>query len=107
MAMSGVKSNIPVLGIMRRSGARIGSVTLSRSNVNVFGLGENHDRIALRKIAMVSNWQTKLINPNRNVTCLFPQFFSFVIGSGNCLHHCPGESALFQLEQSLGSSAAG
>ena len=54
MAMSGEKSNIPVPGIMRRIGARIGSVTLSRSNVNVFGLCENQDNIALRKTAMVS-----------------------------------------------------
>ena len=107
MAMSVVKSNIPVRGIMRRSGARIGSETLSRSKVSVFGLGENHDRIARIKIAMESNWQTKLINPNSNVTCLFPQFLGFVIGSGHCLHHYLGEFSIFQLEQSLGSGAAG
>ena len=65
MAMSGEKSNIPVLGIIRRIGARMGFVTLSSSNVSVFGLGENHDNMALRKTAMVSTWQTKAIKLNR------------------------------------------
>ena len=55
MAASGVKSNMPVLGMMRRRGARIGSVILSSNIVTVFGLGENQDIIALMRIANESN----------------------------------------------------
>ena len=70
IATSGVKSNTPVLGMMRRRGDRIGSVILSRIVVSVFGLGENQDRIALRKITMVSTSQRRRIKLNKNVTCL-------------------------------------
>jgi len=66
MAASGVKSNMPVLGMMRRSGARTGSVILSRIMVSIFGLGENQERIALRKIARVSTWHRKLIKLSKN-----------------------------------------
>ena len=61
MAASGVKSNMPVLGMMRRSGARSGSVILSRIMVSMFGLGENQVRTTLRKIAVVSAWHRRLI----------------------------------------------
>ena len=54
MATSGVKSNMPALGMMRRRGARIGSVILSRMMVSVFGLVTNQDRITLMKMAKVS-----------------------------------------------------
>ena len=54
MATIGVKSNMHVLGIMRRSGARIGSVILSRKIVKLFGLGENQDRITRTMIVRVS-----------------------------------------------------
>ena len=54
MATSGVKSNMPTLGMMRRRGARIGSVILSRIMVSVFGLGENQERITLKKVTNVS-----------------------------------------------------
>ena len=55
MAAIGVKSNMPVLGIMRRSGDRIGSVILSRIMVRALGRGENQDMTDLMKIANVSN----------------------------------------------------
>ena len=54
MATIGVKSNMPVRGIMRRSGDRIGSVILSRSMVRAFGAGENQVMTARMKMAMVS-----------------------------------------------------
>ena len=38
---------------------------------------------------------------------LAPQFFRFLIGSGDCLRDQVAESALLKLEQGLGSSAAG
>ena len=54
MATSSVKSNIPVRGMMRRSGDSRGSTILSRIIVIEFGRGENQHRIALIKIASVS-----------------------------------------------------
>ena len=67
MATSGVKSNMPALGMMRRRGDRIGSVILSRIMVSVFGLGENQDRIALRKMARVSTSHRRRIKLSKNV----------------------------------------
>jgi hypothetical protein len=61
IAASGVRSNMPALGMIRRRGARIGSVILSRITVSAFGLGENQDRITLIKIANVSTSHKKLI----------------------------------------------
>ena len=68
MATSGVKSNMPALGIMRRSGASIGSVILYRIMVSVFGLGENQERIALKKMAKVSTSHRMRIRLNKIVT---------------------------------------
>ena len=69
MATIGVKSNIPALGIMRRSGARIGSVTLYRITASIFvGLGENQDRIDRNKIAKVSTRHRILIKSNKKST---------------------------------------
>ena len=68
MAAIGVKSNMPVLGMMRRSGARIGSVILYRIMVSVFGLGENQERIALKKMAKVSTSHRMRIRLNKIVT---------------------------------------
>ena len=65
MATSGVKSNMPALGMMRRRGARIGSVILSRMIVSVFGLVTNQDRITLIKIAKVSTSHRNRIKLNR------------------------------------------
>ena len=53
--MNGVKSNIPTLGMIRRRGASIGSVTLYRIlNSKLVGFGENQERITLARIARVS-----------------------------------------------------
>ena len=71
MATSEVKSNMPVLGIMRRSGARTGSVILSRITVSVFGLGENQDRIARMKIIIVRTSHRSLIKLNKNVIAIY------------------------------------
>ena len=71
MATSGVKSNMPVLGIMRRSGARIGSVILSRMTVSVFGLGENQDSITRMKIIIVKTSHRSLIELNKNVIVIY------------------------------------
>lgn len=69
MATSGVKSNMPTLGIMRRRGARSGSVTLFRITASMFvGLGENQDRIARSIIAMVSTSHRSLRKSNKNAT---------------------------------------
>ena len=71
MATSGVKSNMPVLGMMRRSGARIGSVILSRITVSVFGLGENQDRTTRMKIIIVRTSHRSLIKLNKNVIAIY------------------------------------
>ncbi len=69
MAAIGVKSNMPILGIIRRRGDRIGSVIRYRMIVSLFvGLGENQDRIARNTIAQVSTSHTTLIKLNRKVT---------------------------------------
>ncbi len=55
-AASGVRSILPTLGIMRRKGARIGSVTLCITITSIWvGLGENQDRTTLIRIARMSN----------------------------------------------------
>jgi len=54
MATSGVKSNIPALGMIRRRGARIGSVIVCRIIASLFvGLGENQEIIILKIIAQM------------------------------------------------------
>ncbi len=68
MATSGVKSNMPALGMMRRRGARIGSVILSRMMVSVFGLVRNHDRITLMKMVKVSTSHRSRIKSNKIAT---------------------------------------
>lgn len=68
IATSGVKSNMPALGMMRRRGARIGSVILSRIMISVFGLVTNQDRITLIKIAKVSTSHRSRIKLNKIVT---------------------------------------
>ena len=69
MATIGLKSNGPALGIMRRRGARSGSVTRYRIIASLFlGHGENQDRIALNTIARVSTSQMILMKLNKNVT---------------------------------------
>jgi len=68
MATNGVKSNIPVLGIMRRSGDKIGSVILSRIMVSLFGLGENQDRITRAIITKVSTLHRTMIMSNKSDT---------------------------------------
>ena len=53
--MNGVKSNTPTLGMIRRRGARIGSVTLYRIlNSMLVGFGENQDMTTLARIVRVS-----------------------------------------------------
>lgn len=71
MATIGVKSNMPILGMMRRRGARIGSVIFSRRIDRVFGLVRNQDRIILRKIAMVSTSHRSRIKLNKKVTATY------------------------------------
>lgn len=77
IATSGVKSNIPALGMMRRSGARIGSVILSRMRVRVFGLVRNHDRITLIKIARVRTSHRSRIKLKKKVTIVLPVFWLY------------------------------
>ncbi len=67
MATSGVKSTIPIRGIIRRRGDRSGSVTRKRITTSMFvGFGENQDRIALAIIAMVSTSHRIRIRLNKN-----------------------------------------
>lgn len=55
MATSGVKSNMPVLGIIRRRGAKTSSVTRYRITAGLLvGLGENQDMIARAIISKVN-----------------------------------------------------
>jgi len=62
IATNGVKSNMPALGIMRRRGARSGSVTLYRIIASLLvGLGENQDMIARAIISKVNTSQNTLI----------------------------------------------
>jgi len=69
IATSGVKSNIPALGIMRRRGARSGSVPRYRITASMFvGLGENQDRITRAIIAKLSTSHRSLRKSNKNAT---------------------------------------
>jgi len=69
MATSGVKSNMPTLGIMRRRGARNGSVSWYRIIASLFvGLGENQDRITRATITRVNTSHSNLIKSNKNAT---------------------------------------
>jgi len=68
MATSGVKSNMPSLGIIRRRGARSGSVILSSMMDSVFGLVRNQDRITLIKMAKVSTRHRILRKSNKKST---------------------------------------
>ncbi len=55
IATTGLKSIIPALGIIRRRGARIGSVTRYRKIASqLVGPGENQDRIDRAMISRVS-----------------------------------------------------
>ena len=71
MAIIGVKSNIPARGMMRRRGARIGEVILSRIRIKVFGSVKNQDRMTLIKIAKVSNSHRILIKLKKNSTAAY------------------------------------
>ena len=56
MATSGVKSIMPARGIIRRRGARTGSVMRYSMTDSMFvGRGENQDKIARITMAMVSS----------------------------------------------------
>ena len=68
MATSGVKSNMPALGMMRRRGARIGSVILSSIMVSIFGLVTNQDRTTRMKMAKVRTSQRSRIKLNKIAT---------------------------------------
>jgi len=62
MATSGVKSNLPTRGIIRRRGARIGSVSRWRILTSIFvGRGEYQDTITLSRIIIVSISHTYLM----------------------------------------------
>ena len=67
MAISGVKSNMPTLWMMRRSGANSGSVILSKIMDRVFGLVRSQDRMILMKIAKVSISHRSRINLNKKI----------------------------------------
>ena len=61
MATSGEKSNGPTLGIIRRIGAKIGSVSRQRIRKSVFaGFRVYQDTITLSRIIIVSISQTYL-----------------------------------------------
>ena len=69
MATSGEKSSTPNVGIMRRSGDRIGSVIRNKMAVSIFVVpGENQERIARRTMATVSTSQRTLIKLKKNPT---------------------------------------
>ena len=78
IATSGVKSNMPALGMMRRRGARMGSVIFSRITVSAFGLGENQDRITLIKIANVSTSHKSLRKLKRYSTAYSPNLLALL-----------------------------
>jgi len=60
---------MPILGIIRRRGARSGSVTRYRTIASVFvGLGENQDKIALKIIAKLSTSHRSLRKSNKKST---------------------------------------
>jgi hypothetical protein len=79
MAINGLKSNMPALGMMRRRGARIGSVILSKIIVSVFGLVTNQERMTLIKMARVSTSHKSVIKLNRKVTASYlPNSLAFL-----------------------------
>ena len=106
MATRGVKSNMPVLGIMRRSGARIGSVILSRTKVSVFDLGENQDSIARMNIMMVSTSHNSFIKLNMKVILSASQLSGFIIGGDDRLQDEVVETAFFETSDGFGGGAA-
>ena len=99
IATSGVKSIMPVLGIMRRKGARSGSVIRNRITAATFVVrGENQDRIALAKMATVSTSHKILTKSIKYAIPLLAQSFGFVIGSTHRLLNQFREPPLLQLE---------
>ena len=73
MATNGVKSNMPTLGMMRRKGARSGSVIRNKMMASMFvGLGENQDIIARAIISKVNTSHNTMIKLNKNATALTP-----------------------------------
>ena len=68
MATSGVKSIIPVRGMIRRRGARTGSVMRYSMTDSMFvGRGENQDKITRIMMAMVSSSHRIRIRLKKNV----------------------------------------
>ena len=66
IATIGLKSSIPARGIMRRNGARTGSVTRKRMTATIFdGRGENQDRTARSIMTTVSIWHSTLIRSKK------------------------------------------
>ena len=73
MATSGVKSSRPALGIIRRKGARMGSVTWCRISTSLLvGAGENQDRIARNIMAIVRTSHRSSIKRNKKVIMAYP-----------------------------------
>lgn len=65
-ATSGARSILPAPGIMRRRGARIGSVTLCITITSVLsGFGGNQDKTTLIMIARMSNSHRRLRKLNK------------------------------------------
>ena len=65
-AASGVRSILPTLGIMRRKGARIGSVNLCIMITSILvGSGENQDKMTLKRAARMSNSHRRLRKLNK------------------------------------------
>jgi len=66
-AASGARSILPTLGIIRRKGARIGSVTLYIIITSMLvELGENQDKTTLIRTARMSNSHRKLRKLNKS-----------------------------------------
>ena len=80
MAASGVKSNGPAMGIMRRRGARSGSVIRNRITANIFvELGENQDIMARAIIATVSTVTRIWMKSSRNdIPAYSPNFLALL-----------------------------
>ena len=68
MAISGEKSIMPARGMIRRRGARTGSVMRYRMTDSMFvGRGENQDKITRIMMAMVSSSHRIRIRLKKNV----------------------------------------
>lgn len=106
MAIRGVKSNPPAVGINRRSGASTGSTIRSSSKVSVLGLVTNQERMALARMATVST-SKKSLSMMKTCVTLPPQLPGALIGGAHRPDNCLVKPGLVELRQCRSGGAAG